>query len=345
MGKNVDVCDKLRDRRYPNSKEKRFVRWKKFFSLLLKIIIIIVSARMLGAILSVENSVVIEDTVVSFIYQFIFRILVAFGVGIIIICGFLCIRCCRQSIPLFYMTNVSQEKFIRDDFIYAFDRTNIVVEIVPSMYNIEPEATYEEFVRLFNKRSCYVLDETIYECINVFSQESGKRIKGDIPRELLEKLFETMKKERPNIPVTEICIMNIPCNRYFVFNKGMEATGLEIYSFLDSIEFLAQPDWYNIFWYAIYKGEIGHEAFIGYNIIRRDDCELKKVDRWRTLGTLYKGKTADNDYFNMNGKIRIVLLSEAEYNEELEKGYADMQAGRTKNAKKAFADIRKDYSL
>lgn len=258
MEKNVDLCDKLRDRRYPNSKEKRFVRWKKFFSLLLKIIIIIVSARMLGAILSVENSVVIEDTVVSFIYQFIFRILVAFSAGIIIICGFLCIRCCRQSIPLFYMTNVSQEKFIRDDFIYAFDRTNIVVEIVPSMYNIEPEATYEEFVRLFNKRSCYVLDETIYECINVFSQESGKRIKGDIPRELLEKLFETMKKERPNIPVTEICIMNIPCNRYFVFNKGMEATGLEIYSFLDSIEFLPQPDWYNIFWYAIYKGEIGH---------------------------------------------------------------------------------------
>ena len=68
MGKNVDLCDKLRDRRYPNSKEKRFVRWKKIFSLLLKIIIIIVSARMLGAILSVENSVVIEDTVVSFIY-------------------------------------------------------------------------------------------------------------------------------------------------------------------------------------------------------------------------------------------------------------------------------------
>lgn len=155
MGKNVDLCDKPSDRRYPNSKEKRFVRRKKFFSLLLKIITIIVSACMLGVILSIENSVVIEDTVVSFIYQFIFRILVAFSVSIIIIYGFLCIRCCRQSIPLFYMTNVSQEKFIRDDFIYAFDRTNIVVEIVPSMYNIEPEATYEEFVRLFNKRSCY----------------------------------------------------------------------------------------------------------------------------------------------------------------------------------------------
>ena len=41
----------------------------------------------------------------------------------------------------------------------------------------------------------------------------------------------------------------------------------------------------------------------------------------------------------------ISTLSEAEFNEELEKGYADMQAGRTKNAKKAFADIRKDYGL
>ena len=43
--------------------------------------------------------------------------------------------------------------------------------------------------------------------------------------------------------------------------------------------------------------------------------------------------------------VDISALSEAEFNEELEKGYADMQAGRTKNAKKAFADIRKDYGL
>ena len=43
--------------------------------------------------------------------------------------------------------------------------------------------------------------------------------------------------------------------------------------------------------------------------------------------------------------VDISTLSEVEFNEELEKGYADMQAGRTKNAKKAFADIRKDYSL
>ena len=43
--------------------------------------------------------------------------------------------------------------------------------------------------------------------------------------------------------------------------------------------------------------------------------------------------------------VDISTLSEAEFNEELENGYADMQAGRTKNAKKAFADIRKDYGL
>lgn len=30
---------------------------------------------------------------------------------------------------------------------------------------------------------------------------------------------------------------------------------------------------------------------------------------------------------------------------ELEKGYADMQAGRTKPATKVFADIRKDYNV
>ena len=36
-------------------------------------------------------------------------------------------------------------------------------------------------------------------------------------------------------------------------------------------------------------------------------------------------------------------LSEEEINAELEKGYSDMVAGRTKPAKQAFADIRKDY--
>lgn len=38
-------------------------------------------------------------------------------------------------------------------------------------------------------------------------------------------------------------------------------------------------------------------------------------------------------------------LSEELMNLELEKGYADMKAGRTKPAIKAFVDIRKDYNL
>ncbi|MBQ5966841.1 MAG: type II toxin-antitoxin system RelB/DinJ family antitoxin [Clostridiales bacterium] len=39
------------------------------------------------------------------------------------------------------------------------------------------------------------------------------------------------------------------------------------------------------------------------------------------------------------------MLSDAEMDEELEKGYADMKAGKTKSAKSAFGDIRKDYRL
>ncbi len=38
-------------------------------------------------------------------------------------------------------------------------------------------------------------------------------------------------------------------------------------------------------------------------------------------------------------------VNAAELDAELEKGYADMAAGRTKPAKQAFADIRKDYGL
>ena len=38
-------------------------------------------------------------------------------------------------------------------------------------------------------------------------------------------------------------------------------------------------------------------------------------------------------------------LTDAQMDAELEKGYADMQAGRTKSVKSAFADIRKDYGL
>ena len=39
------------------------------------------------------------------------------------------------------------------------------------------------------------------------------------------------------------------------------------------------------------------------------------------------------------------VLSDDELNVELEKGYSDMKKGRTKSAKKAFSDIRKDYKI
>ena len=43
--------------------------------------------------------------------------------------------------------------------------------------------------------------------------------------------------------------------------------------------------------------------------------------------------------------IDISTLTEEQLNSELEKGYADITAGRTKSAKKVFEDIRKDYGV
>ena len=43
--------------------------------------------------------------------------------------------------------------------------------------------------------------------------------------------------------------------------------------------------------------------------------------------------------------IDMSFLSETELNAELEKGYADIKAGRTREASEVFADIRKDYNL
>ena len=43
--------------------------------------------------------------------------------------------------------------------------------------------------------------------------------------------------------------------------------------------------------------------------------------------------------------VDISALSEAEFHEELEKGYADVQAGRTKSAREVFDAIRRDYDL
>ena len=41
----------------------------------------------------------------------------------------------------------------------------------------------------------------------------------------------------------------------------------------------------------------------------------------------------------------ISMLGTDELHTELEKGYADMKAGQTKDARTVFSDIRKDYGL
>lgn len=43
--------------------------------------------------------------------------------------------------------------------------------------------------------------------------------------------------------------------------------------------------------------------------------------------------------------VNVTELSGTELDMELEKGYADMKAGKTKPAKQAFADIRRDYKI
>ena len=47
----------------------------------------------------------------------------------------------------------------------------------------------------------------------------------------------------------------------------------------------------------------------------------------------------------VNRPLDLSSLSAEELSEELEKGYADMKAGRTKPAKEVFANIRKDYGV
>ncbi len=43
--------------------------------------------------------------------------------------------------------------------------------------------------------------------------------------------------------------------------------------------------------------------------------------------------------------VEMAALSEAEVNQELEKGYSDFIQGKTKPAAQVFSDIRKDYGL
>ena len=46
-----------------------------------------------------------------------------------------------------------------------------------------------------------------------------------------------------------------------------------------------------------------------------------------------------------NKPLNISSMSAAELSEEMEKGFADMKAGRTKPAKEVFASIRNDYGI
>ena len=43
--------------------------------------------------------------------------------------------------------------------------------------------------------------------------------------------------------------------------------------------------------------------------------------------------------------VNLAEMSEEELNAELEKGYQDMKAGRTKPARQVFAELRKEYDL
>ena len=43
--------------------------------------------------------------------------------------------------------------------------------------------------------------------------------------------------------------------------------------------------------------------------------------------------------------VSVAEMTQTELDSELEKGFADMEAGRTKPARQAFADIRKDYGI
>ncbi len=43
--------------------------------------------------------------------------------------------------------------------------------------------------------------------------------------------------------------------------------------------------------------------------------------------------------------VSVAEMTQAELDAELERGFEDMEAGRTKPARQAFADIRKDYGI
>ena len=74
------------------------------------------------------------------------------------------------------------------------------------------------------------------------------------------------------------------------------------------------------------------------------------VKAYKTI-TFHKMKRGLINCSNYTGKIIVEdigipeILSETQFNEELEKGYSDYLAGNSKAAEKVFKEIRKDYNL
>ena len=74
-----------------------------------------------------------------------------------------------------------------------------------------------------------------------------------------------------------------------------------------------------------------------------EDKTLMNSQTDSTLEEPYR--SLKHDFQLLQAEVAELRAREARLNQELEKGYADIQAGRTKNAGRVFADIRRDYGL
>ena len=106
-----------------------------------------------------------------------------------------------------------------------------------------------------------------------------------------------------------------------------------------------RPDRYNKS-VAEYKSSVGPDAYHLVVFDAASGSALASVyDKNTELIEQYVAHPSQRDGAAIFFALMPFLMSDAEFDEELEKGYSDMQAGRTKNEKKAFADIRNDYGI
>ena len=84
--------------------------------------------------------------------------------------------------------------------------------------------------------------------------------------------------------------------------------------------------------------------YLRLNVYNISDENIKRGDYMTAMSTHLYARIESKVKFSKR-IVDMSVLSEEELNEELEKGYADVQAGRTKDAKTAFDNIRKDYQL